>query len=236
MECCSRSIKAVVFDIGATLVTGPDVAPNKIIASLLGNVTASQVSSVIMTRELPSADMAVSVLEDHFGPRDQKTRIAIMELWESQAAAPVEIAGACDCVNRLRDRGYKIGLLSDIWSPYYRGVELSIPSVVECADAVALSCRLGNRKPCEGNFRAVLDMLGLRAEETVMVGDTYTHDIYPAVNIGMAGIWVMARPEREIESILGIINGNLPGPTRSVGDIKEVYSAIIDIDKVRSIP
>ncbi len=125
----------------------------------------------------------------------------------------------------LKRRGLKIGLLSDIWSPYYAGVQRALPDVVRAADAIVLSCRTGHRKPEPANFERVLSELAVEPCEAVMVGDTYEHDILPAIRLGMRTVWVLARPEREAASVIKVLNGELPAPTATVSSIKEVPSA-----------
>lgn len=217
-------IKAVIFDIGATLITGPPVAPNKVIAALLNGVPASEVSSVIMTHDLTSSESVCCALESRFGKLSSEAVLKITDLWDSQSSAPVEIEGASDTVLTLKKQGFKIGLLSDIWNPYYAGVEKALPNVVQAADSIVLSCKTGAKKPNTANFIHALSELDISAGEAVMVGDTYTHDIYPALELGMSAIWVLARPDREAESIVDILNGRAPAPTATVSNITEVKS------------
>ncbi len=224
MALCNMPIKAAIFDIGATLVTGPPVAPNKVIASIIRGATAADIGSIIMTTELESAGHACKVLEARFGEMDAQASSEISKLWHSQCTAPTELAGATETVVALKNRGLKIGLLSDIWNPYYAGVERALPRVIECADVIILSCRTGFRKPNPANFLRMLEQLDLQPEETVMIGDTYTHDILPALEIGMKAVWVLARPEREVEDIIKILNGQSPAPTATVACISEVLS------------
>lgn len=225
MAMLDAPVRAVVFDIGATLVTGPPIAPNKVIAGLLGNVTAAEVASVIMTTPLESADRACAVLEARFGPLGNDAVEGICELWRSQRSAPSEIDGASDTVLALKRSGLKLGLLSDIWSPYYAGVERALPDVIRVADAIVLSCRTGHRKPEPANFEQVLSELAVEPREAVMVGDTYEHDILPAIRLGMRTVWVLARPEREAASVIKALNGDLPTPTETVSSITDVASA-----------
>ena len=226
----ANNIKAVIFDIGATLVTGPPVAPNKVIAKLLDGVTPAEVSSIIMTTELNSAEHACEVLENRFGKIADNSICEICNLWESQCIAASEITGAIESVKALKNAGYKIGLLSDIWNPYYASVETAIPDIISLADSIVLSCRAGARKPCADNFNQVLTELNVTYSEAVMVGDTYSHDILPAIGLGMKTIWVLARPERESEAIISILNGKLPNPTVTIPDIND----ILDVDFLKS--
>ena len=218
-------IRAVIFDIGATLVTGPPVAPNKVIAELLREVTAAEVASVIMTQPFESAEHVCAGLKKSLGVQiDARSRLGIELLWETQSRAPVGIRGACETVLELKKRGLKIGLLSDIWTPYYRGVERELPEIIDAADSIVLSYLTGHRKPEPANFRTALDELGAEPQETVMVGDTYEHDIRPAIELGMRTIWILARPDREAESIVRVGTGQAPEPTWTVTDICDVRS------------
>ena len=212
-------IRAVIFDIGATLVTGPPVAPNKVIAGLLGNMTAAEVASVIMTTPLRSVDETLSALEQSFGPIPEQAALGIAELWNAQAQAAIGIEGAVETVLRVKSSGVKIGLLSDIWTPYYLSVERAIPEVIAAADSIVLSFKTGYRKPDQCNFQQALMELAVEPGETVMVGDTYEHDILPAIELGMRAIWVLARPDREHNSIIRVLNGACSPPTLTVTSI-----------------
>lgn len=216
------AVKAVVFDIGATLVTGPPVAPNKAIASVLGCAAPSEVAAVIMTQPLFSPADAIAALEEKFGPLSTDASRAVEELWNSQADAAQEIGGAVETVLALKNRGFKIGLVSDIWTPYYLSVQRAISEILEVSDAVVLSFETGRRKPELFNFNRVLDLLRIEASEAVMVGDTYEHDILPAIELGMHTIWMLARPEREKEYIVRLLNADLPTPEFTVLDITQI--------------
>jgi FMN phosphatase YigB (HAD superfamily) len=222
MRRSSRPVRAAIFDIGATLITGPPVAPNKVIAGLMKDVTAAEVASVIMASEFDSPEDVCRALERPFGQMTLECRTGVCELWDAQSSAPVEIDGATETVLALKDKGIRIGLLSDIWSPYYAGVCKAIPEIVDAADAIVLSCREGERKPSNLNFISALTRLEVDADEAVMIGDTYTHDIAPALELGMLAVWVVARPDREAEDIIKVIKHEAPAPTASVARISEV--------------
>lgn len=215
-------MRAAIFDIGATLVTGPPVAPNKVIAGLLDGVSATEIGSVIMTTELTCADGVCEMIESRFGEIGDRARLGITELWDSQSSAAMELEGATEAVLALKARGLRIGLLSDIWNPYYESVEKALPGVIGAADAIVLSCRTGARKPNPDNFLFALSELGVEPEQAVMIGDTYSHDILPALELGMGAVWVLARPDRESEAIIKVLNGDCPPPTATVANISLV--------------
>ncbi|MGC8863095.1 MAG: HAD family hydrolase [Armatimonadota bacterium] len=206
------SASAVIFDIGSTLVTGPEVAPNKVIAGLLGNVATDEVASVIMTAPFAGPDEVCAALERKFGTLSPGVVIAIRDLWNAQATSAREIDGASGTVLALKQNGLKVGLLSDIWSPYYASVRKAIPRVIEAADSIVLSLHTGFRKPEPANFVRALQELQVEPQDAVMVGDTYEHDILPAMRLGMCAVWVLARPERELGSVVRVLNGEAPAP------------------------
>jgi len=216
------SAKAAIFDIGATLVEGPPIAPNKVIASLVDGTSADEVAGIIMTRALACADEVCKALEEKVGKLSEGARLSIKRLWESQSYAAKEIAGATETVLAVKRRGVRIGLLSDIWKPYYLSVERALPRVIQAVDAEVLSFKSGTRKPCYDNFLQIIAKLGIKPEEAVMIGDTYTHDILPAIEIGMRTVWVLTRPEREAESIISVLNNSSLAPTFTVSNITEV--------------
>lgn len=224
MGVAGSHVKAVVFDIGATLVTGPPIAPNKVIAGLMDGIAATEVAPVIMTAPLESAEQVCEALKSRFGPLTAEAAQGVDELYRSQTVAAQPLDGARETVLELKRRGYTIGLLSDIWSPYYASVERALPEVVEAADAVVLSCRTGYRKPHLHNFVRVLSELRVEPAEALMVGDTYEHDILPALEVGMRAVWVLARPERETRWVIDVLNAKLPAPTATVASIAEVAS------------
>lgn len=55
------------------------------------------------------------------------------------------------------------------------------------------SAVVGVRKPDPQIFRLGVEALGLKPEETVVVGDSYKKDILPATSIGCAAIWLKGK-------------------------------------------
>jgi HAD superfamily hydrolase (TIGR01662 family) len=89
-----------------------------------------------------------------------------------------------DTVAALRVAGLRIGLVSNSARDVrefarHHGLEV---------DAGISSFHHGRTKPHASIFRAVLDLLGVEADEAVMVGDTITDDIEGALALGMRAI------------------------------------------------
>ena len=61
---------------------------------------------------------------------------------------------------------------------------------LECFPIVIESAVVGIRKPDPRIFQMGIDALGLRAEDTIVIGDSYSKDIVPAATLGCQTIWV----------------------------------------------
>ncbi len=79
--------------------------------------------------------------------------------------------GVAQTLARLKERGLKLAVLSDTESPEARVRQrLAELDIERHFDAVVTSIDIGHAKPDPEAFAAVLDRLGVAAEETVFVG------------------------------------------------------------------
>lgn len=98
---------------------------------------------------------------------------------------------------RLHREGYRIGLISNT----HRCLTSfqSHFALEGLISAAVSSSAHGYMKPHPSIFEAALTLAGVSAEESVMVGDSYAHDIAGAEAIGMRGI-LLARGPHPAES------------------------------------
>lgn len=98
-------------------------------------------------------------------------------------------APVVELLDGLRDRGLKIGLVSNLFDPPWLVRELFAElGLLERLSAVALSAEGGKRKPHPAIFEAALAQAGVAAVEAVMVGDRLREDIGGAQALGMTAI------------------------------------------------
>jgi HAD superfamily hydrolase (TIGR01509 family) len=86
----------------------------------------------------------------------------------------------------LRDRGLKLGLVSNAFDPpdlLHR--DLAQLGVAERLDVAVFSSEVGRRKPDPQIFERALDSLGVMPTEALFVGDTLASDIAGAAALGM---------------------------------------------------
>jgi putative hydrolase of the HAD superfamily len=99
-------------------------------------------------------------------------------------------------LDALRARGLKLGLLSNT----ERDLDEFVAHHRLSVDAVLTSRSHGKTKPHETIFRRILELLDVRAEEALMVGDTLEDDVEGATAVGMRAVLVDRDgryPERE---------------------------------------
>jgi putative hydrolase of the HAD superfamily len=89
-------------------------------------------------------------------------------------------------------------------------------------DAIAISGELGVAKPDPEAFERALELLGTKAEETAMVGDSLENDVLGALGAGLAEVvWMPGRRQgdlpdgahlaRELVEVPRLLGLQLPG-------------------------
>ena len=166
------ALKAVVFDVGETLVdeTGmweraADAAgvPRFTLMGVLGGLAARgedhSAAWALLGVEPPASTWA----QDDFYP------------------------DALPCLELLRSQGYRIGAVGN--TPAETEELLR-----EHVDLVGSSGRWGIEKPAPEFFQRIVEETGFKAEEVAYVGDRVDNDIRPAIDAGMVAIHIRRGP------------------------------------------
>jgi putative hydrolase of the HAD superfamily len=204
-----------VFDLGGTLVQWDDweggagtkwgLAHDALRAS--GDaVSASREDFVQAMRAAEKAHWE-RVDHDHWsGPptgvvRDGFERLgssvddaALLTVLDGYARA---VAGWCtvfpdtrDTLATLRERGYRLGLLSNTWwAADWHNADLAAHGLAGLLDELVYTSDLEWSKPHPSVFRDVASRLGVAPEACVMIGDRQIDDVSGARAIGMRAIW-----------------------------------------------
>jgi putative hydrolase of the HAD superfamily len=91
---------------------------------------------------------------------------------------------AVPTIRALQERGLRVGLLTNGPSELQR-TKLTVTGLETQLDAVAISEEIGFAKPAASAFHAAARMIGCRAEEVAMVGDSPEYDIAGALAAGL---------------------------------------------------
>ena len=211
--------RAVLFDIGDTLVERPTVGPGKRIAEALGlpREAARAITRIVFREcfEDPSA-LAERLREELALPAAPGAEVAT--IWHAQEEEPIEVSGAAACVVKARAAGARIGVVSNIWHPYAVGFRRACPTIPPVVESWQLSYRTGTPKPDPAMFVASLRAFDVAPLDVVMVGDDLDKDVRPALALGMRAVWMArgrpaddlppgcetARDFADVERLLGV--------------------------------
>lgn len=102
-------------------------------------------------------------------------------------------------LSMLAQRGIKVGLISNshrCLASFQQHFELHglIAAAISSSDH-------GYMKPHPSIFEAAMKLVGAQAEESVMVGDSYPHDIAGARRVGMRGILVQRSSDGAAQAV-----------------------------------
>ena len=215
----------IFFDIGGTLATGAEQSPRRLLASRLGlsEKETRLVGRLIMVHPATEPRDLACGLERVLPGHDPRHILCVLEsVWSEQARCMREIPGATPLVGALKEMGFKVGVISNTWHPLYEGFRTACAELAGFMDYTFLSYRRGVKKPSTAFFTHAAGEAGVPAGLCWMVGDTYELDVAPARLAGMRTIWVLGRPERETPAIVEMLQGAIPSPHWTVGNIQEL--------------
>jgi putative hydrolase of the HAD superfamily len=205
-----RSIRAVFFDVDFTLIyPGPtfqgagyhrfcmqygiDVDPARFADAVLG---ASAILNDAQDH-IYNPDIFVRytrrIIEGMGGTGEQLDACAT-EIYAQWALCQhfVLYDDVTPVLRELAGRGVKVGLISNshrCMDAFQQHFELH-----GLIDAAVSSSEHGYLKPHPSIFESALELVGVTARESVMVGDSMAHDIEGARRVGMRGILVQRSP------------------------------------------
>ncbi|MEH6524716.1 MAG: HAD family hydrolase [Sneathiella sp.] len=189
-------IKAVVFDVGETLVN----------ESRYWSEWASYLGVPIENFMIRLRDVIARGEHHHtvFKSYDPDFRMAAALHAREEAGTAYSLqssdfyADSISCLQQLRQSGYMIGIAGNQPKAMERALKkLGIP-----ADHVTSSEAIQFEKPDTLFFKGVLAMMACAPDEVAYVGDRLDNDVFPAQQVGMKGIflrrgpWGLAHAER----------------------------------------
>lgn len=113
--------------------------------------------------------------------------------------------GAVDYLKSLRQRGYRLGVVSNSLGLIER--QLNAVGLAECFEFILDSHYVGFEKPSPEIFRLALAQSGAEPSEALFVGDLYSTDVGGAENAGLTGVlidWVGAYSQVHVPRITAL--------------------------------
>ncbi len=127
----------------------------------------------------------------HFGVNDVDVQPLVEHYWNLLVDLVEPFPGTHETLQKLKDEGYLLGLLSDGDGVVrqYKDRRIRKLCLEEYFDAIVTSDELGVNKPNPRVFREITFRLGVSAHECVMVGDNPPKDLISAKELGFVTVW-----------------------------------------------
>lgn len=108
---------------------------------------------------------------------------------QERRARPIVYDATFRVLQQLRG-DYKLLLLTNGAPDLQQEKLAGVPELAGYFDQIVISGNFGEGKPAASIFRHALDLLGIRPEQGIMIGDKLTTDILGSGTIGMPNIWI----------------------------------------------
>ena len=214
----------VFFDIGSTLIDGPAFGPARRLSDALelGPEAVRELERILFRSPARDPEELANTVVNRLRVDFDRAFEACTALWNAQLAEAYVLPGAREAIQSLRTAGIPRAYLSNIWPPFYEHFRQEFAEEAE-RQPQFLSFQTGLLKPDPAFFQYALRTLEIRrAQDAVMVGDTYRNDIRPAIELGMRTVWVLHRPEKEKADLTAVLNGEAPPPDLTLASISEL--------------
>ena len=169
---------AVLFDLYGTLVDADERRLSRRLPSALGVSRAAWMGLLrggLLTTAFADEDAFVSTIARTLAPARPDAEAICRGLLRAELDAVHLVPGSVSLLNFLKRRGLKLGLVSNLASPFKEPVgRLGLEALF---DAFAFSCDEGHTKPDPEIYRRALARLGVEPSEALFVGDSVPNDV-----------------------------------------------------------
>ena len=188
-------IRAIVFDLDNTLVDFMKMKKRSIEEAIPAMIDAGLpitykecddfISEIYKEQGIEYQRVFDMLLQRVLQHVDYKILSAgIIAYRRAREAALIPYPHVYSTLNKLVKTGIKLGILSD--APTKEAwLRLAQLNFIHTFDAVVTFNDTGERKPHPAPFKAILNKLNVKPEETLMIGDWAERDILGAKNAGM---------------------------------------------------
>ncbi len=205
------------------MIDGPPFGPARRLSETLGlgPEAVKELERILFRSPASDPEQLANTVVNRLRVDYDKALEACTTLWNAQLEEAYVLPGARELIEGLRSAGIPRAYLSNIWPPFYEHFKQEFAEEAE-RQPQFLSFVTGLMKPDPAFFQYALRAVEARAEEAIMVGDTYQNDIRPAIELGMRTVWVLHRPEKEKADLIAVMNGDAPPPDLTLASIADL--------------
>ena len=220
-------IKAVVFDLDNTLVDFMAMKSQAVEAAIRAMQDAGlklpsedikgRINEIYKQKGIEFQSVFDELLYNEFSKIDYKILSSgVIAYRRAREAALVPYPHVYLTLMELMKMHMKLGVVSD--APAKEAwLRLCYLNFHHMVDAVVTFDDTGERKPAPGPFRKVLDKLGVKAGEALMIGDWAERDVVGAKQVGMKTVFA------RYGDTFGTVNANAD---YDISDIAELVSIV----------
>lgn len=226
--------RAILFDLGGTLVESDEASPGTRLARALGDpARAAAIDALVLRRTFAGPEELAARLAVEFGlPREPHEEVAAV--WADAARPAHALDGAATCLAALRPAGARVGIVANVWTPAVLGVRAGWASLFAASDGWFASSELGHAKPSVALLQAALDALEVKPGAALVVGDDFAEDVTPAIALGASVVWLRPDAAASDPNVVTVDPHAAPFPVpadvvpagavvaRSLGDVRRV--------------
>lgn len=189
-----KGLKAVVFDLDDTLYGEKQYIKSgyRAVSKLLIQVEDAELKLFKAFEEKKSAFDEVLKNE---GIYTEELKQKCLEIYRNQYPEISFYNGVADMLVKIRERGYKIGIITD-GRPNGQRAKIKALELDNYVDYIIVTDELGGisyRKPNEKAFCIIREKFDLKFEEMCYVGDNIMKDFIAPEKLGMKTIWFKNR-------------------------------------------
>ncbi|MCZ8513115.1 HAD family hydrolase [Paenibacillus filicis] len=155
------------------------------------------------------------------GIEDEELGYKLGEMFPAERRSrPIVYEETFEVLNQLKEK-YKLLLLTN-GSPDLQKEKLAgVPELAPYFDHIVISGQFGEGKPAVSIFHHAMKLLGITAEEGVMIGDKLTTDILGSGLVGMRNMWINRHdlPRKDEIAV----------PTYEITNLREIQQVIDSI-------
>lgn len=208
--------RAVIFDLGGTLVDWPEwdedsprrwgLSYDFLVGALPGSAWPTRAAYVEAMRQAELAHWRRVNTEHWSGPptgllhdgfrrlgrhvEEQELLAALDGYARAVDGWAVVLPDARDTLALLKERGYRLGLLSNTWwAAEWHNADLAVHGLSPLLDEIVYTSDLPHSKPNPWVFEEVARRLGVEPGACVMIGDRMVDDVSGALGAGMRAVW-----------------------------------------------
>jgi putative hydrolase of the HAD superfamily len=209
-----ETLRAVTFDVGGTVIE-PWPSVGHVYAAAASNHGFPNLPVEVLNQQFAAAwrskknfDHSKSdwrkLVDAAFAGLVTSTDSLFPELYErfSQPSAWRVFDDVVPCLERLKRRGVKLGIISN-WDERLRPL-LHELQLTPFFDAVIISCEQGCRKPSIQIFERARKLLAVPAKAVLHVGDNADEDLTGAGSAGMRAFLLNRRGQRSQNAITSL--------------------------------